>query len=95
MAAVSEDGQALQYASYELQYDMEIIFASFEAEPEALKWLHEYGYIEINETIILELRKKFGEKTAKKYLSVDQSDLRYKYDRKRNNLMELRKMMKR
>ena len=41
---------------------MEIIFASFEAEPEALKWLHEYGYIEINETIILGLRKKFGEK---------------------------------
>ena len=74
---------------------MEIIFASFEAEPEALKRLHENGYIEINETIILGLRKKFGEKTAKKYLSVDQSDLRYRYGRKRDNLIELRKMMKR
>ena len=72
-------------------YDMAIIFASFESNPKALKWLHIHDKFEINETIIRELRKKYGEKEIKKHLSVDKRDLRYDS----YNSKELTKMMKR
>ena len=87
----SGGGYALEFAGKELMYDMEIIFTSFESNPKALKWLHIHDKFEINETIIRELRKKYGEKEIKKHLSVDKSDLRYDS----YNSKELRKMMKR
>ena len=56
-------------------YDMAIIFASFERNLKALKWLHRRTEFKINETIIRELRKKFGEKLIKKHLSVEERAL--------------------
>ena len=78
-------------------YDMAIIFASFESNPKALKWLHRRTEFKINETIIRELRKKFGEKLIKKHLSVDEEDLRYYGEDTEMyiKLIQLREMMKR
>lgn len=94
---VMRPGNSLQYADKELMYDMEIIFASFESNPKGLKWLHKWTEFKINEKIIRELRKKFGEKLIKKHLSVDEKDLRYcPEDTERYiNLIQLREIMKR
>ena len=92
-------GYTLACAGKELMYDMEIIFASFKSTPKALKYLHIYGFgkFKIDETIIRELRKKFGEKLINKYLDPDERDLDIHDEgsEEYNNLMELRKMMKR
>ena len=76
-------------------YDMAIIFASFESNPKALKWLHRCTEFKINETIIRELRKKFGEKLIKKHLSVEERDLYYVGSESYINSLQLREMMKR
>ena len=76
--------------------DMEIIFASFKSTPKALKYLHTYGWFKINETIIRELRKKFGVKLINKYLDPDERDLRFdKGSEEYNNVMKLIELMKR
>ena len=62
LAAVKNDGCAIQHACKELKYDLEIIFASFESEPRALKFLHDLEVLKIDEPIMGELRKNFGEK---------------------------------
>ena len=50
----------------------------------------------IDETIIRELRKKFGVKLIKKYLDPDEWDLDHdKGSEKYNNVMQLIEMMKR
>ena len=90
-------GYTLAWAGKELMNDMEIIFASFKSTPKALKYLHTYGWFKINETIIRELRKKFGVKLINKYLDPDERDLRRvdKGSEEYNNVMQLIELMRR
>ena len=45
-------GYSLEFVGKELKNDMEIIFASFESNPKAFKWLLTCREFQMNETII-------------------------------------------
>ena len=87
-------GYALEFVGKELMNDMEIIFASFESNPKAFKWLLQFTKFKMNETIIQELRKKFGEKLIKKHLTVNKIELRSKSGKRYYKLLQLAEMMK-
>ena len=67
MAAVNQDGNAVCYADKKFISDLEIISASFENDPEDLKFLYHEGRFKIDEALLKEFRKKFGKKLIDEY----------------------------